>query len=221
MLLALTALTRNVAAYAATCESLSSITTTSECKLSVTSATMVAANLTTGMPAYCSVAALVEGRFGFWAMFPATDSWNSRTVMLGCGGSCGGNSLLYATYQAYVAQGYSAATTNMHYNDGSTSLQWNWAKNNRTNEIDFSYLSTHLSAVIQKEMVGILYGKPAEHRYFYGGSTGGRQGLVSAQRYPTDFDGIVGIAPAANETGIGKQMPINRLMYSADILIQS
>lgn len=47
------------------------------------------------------------------------------------------------------------------------------------------------------------YGKPHTYSFYRGSSTGGRQGLVSAQRYPTDFDGIAIGAPASNETAIG------------------
>jgi feruloyl esterase len=38
--------------------------------------------------------------------------------------------------------------------------------------------------------------------YFYGGSEGGREALMMAQRFPTDFDGIVSVVPVSNYTGI-------------------
>lgn len=187
-----------------TCEALKQVTNTTESTVVVQQAVLVAANETTGFPEYCSVTALVAGRFGFWAMFPLLDAWNNRSVLLGCGGSCGENLLTYVGYADYAAQGYAIATTSMHVLDGETSLQWSWGHNNMTNKIDFAYLSTHLSALLLKDMTTLFYGKPAVYRYFYGGSTGGRQGLVESQRYPDDFHGIVGIAPAGNETGIGR-----------------
>ncbi|KAL3429998.1 tannase and feruloyl esterase-domain-containing protein [Aspergillus tetrazonus] len=42
------------------------------------------------------------------------------------------------------------------------------------------------------------YGQPPSKSYFFGGSTGGRQALMLAQKYPRDFDGIVSVCPAAN-----------------------
>lgn len=192
-----------------TCEALAKVTNTAECSLLVQEAVLIAANKTTGFPSYCSVTALVDGRFGFWAMFPLVETWNNRSVLLGCGGSCGEDLLTYAGYANYAAQGYSIATTSMHVLDGESALQWGWGHNNMTNKIDFAYQSTHLSALILKDLTTLLYGTPAIYRYFYGGSTGGRQGLVESQRYPHDFHGIVGIAPAANETGIGvSSLPI-------------
>ena len=45
--------------------------------------------------------------------------------------------------------------------------------------------------MLAKQIVAQHYGKPAAHSYFAGCSTGGREGMLMAQRYPTYFDGIV------------------------------
>jgi feruloyl esterase len=50
--------------------------------------------------------------------------------------------------------------------------------------------------VLAKEIVARHYGKPADHSYFVGCSTGGREAMLMSQRYPTYFDGIVAGAPA-------------------------
>ena len=61
-------------------------------------------------------------------------------------------------------------------------------------------------AVLAKQILALHYGKPA-HSYFMGCSTGGREGMLMAQRYPTYFDGIVVGAPAMRTSfsGIGDE----------------
>jgi feruloyl esterase len=45
-----------------------------------------------------------------------------------------------------------------------------------------------------------MYDKPARLNYFAGCSTGGRQGLMEAQRFPDDYDAILVGAPGYNST---------------------
>ena len=66
--------------------------------------------------------------------------------------------------------------------------------------IDFAYRSHHETAVQAKALVEAFYGKPAERSYFIGCSSGGYEGLMEAQRFPADYDGIVAGAPANNWT---------------------
>src|SRR5690606_23925985 len=57
--------------------------------------------------------------------------------------------------------------------------------------IDFAYRAVHEMAVKSKQVIAQAYGSEAQYSYFKGCSTGGRQGVMSAQRYPEDFDGII------------------------------
>jgi feruloyl esterase len=67
--------------------------------------------------------------------------------------------------------------------------------------VDFGHRAIHEMTVISKAIAAAFYGGAPTRAYFNGCSGGGRQGLVEAQRYPDDFDGIVAGAPAVNTTG--------------------
>ena len=55
------------------------------------------------------------------------------------------------------------------------------------------------------EIIKLAYGKAATKSYFAGASTGGREGMTAAQRYPQDYDGIIANAPAINFAGVRLQ----------------
>jgi feruloyl esterase len=65
---------------------------------------------------------------------------------------------------------------------------------------DFGYNATHLMTVASKALIGLFYGEDATYSYFHGCSTGGQQALMEAQRFPTDYDGILAGSPAYNRT---------------------
>jgi Tannase and feruloyl esterase len=59
------------------------------------------------------------------------------------------------------------------------------------NRIDYAFRAVHLTAVEAKGIAAAYYGRFPAYSYWDGCSTGGRQGLILAQRFPSDFDGIV------------------------------
>jgi feruloyl esterase len=74
--------------------------------------------------------------------------------------------------------------------------------NNRPVETDYGYRAVHLTALIAKSLIKANQGKTPDYSYFNGCSTGGRQALMEAQRYPEDFDGVVAGSPALQLTGL-------------------
>jgi len=100
--------------------------------------------------------------------------------------------------------GYATASTDTGHDssiDPLGPLGATFAYNNPEAEIDYCYRAVHLTAVTAKEIIEAYYDSPPTYSYFVGCSTGGRQGLMEAQRYPQDFDGIVVGAPVLDFTG--------------------
>ena len=152
--------------------------------------------------AYCSITATISSRIKVWLLFPTPSLWNGRYVQIGCGGACGYNPFLdtYFSINGTLSQGYALVTTDMGV--PSSSSNFDPMKGDLQMRIDWGYLATHLTAVMGKQVVEKYYGREVVKSYFLGSSTGGRQGLVEAQRYPEDFNGVFAIAPAYNETGV-------------------
>jgi feruloyl esterase len=150
------------------------------------------------VPAYCRVAGYVAPSVGFELRLPAV-GWNGKFAHIGCGGFCG--SIFAGACDSLLARGYACIATDMGHR--STALDGKWAYDNPQAKLDFAYRATHVATVAGKAITQAFFGKAASRSYFLGCSTGGRQGLVEAQRFPTDFDGIVSGAPVISELGDG------------------
>ena len=157
----------------------------------VTKATFVTA--TPSRQAYCAVTGYVNPTNVF-GMYLPVDNWNGRYLVRGCGGSCG-NAAVELACGLHLRDGYACLITDMGHT--STNVDNNWVENNLQGLVDFGYRSTHVTTVAGKAIATAFYGRAATKSYFFACSTGGRQGMIEAQRFPEDFDGIVAIAPAS------------------------
>ncbi|KAH8806073.1 Tannase/feruloyl esterase [Xylogone sp. PMI_703] len=128
--------------------------------------------------------------------------WNSRFQGTGGGGYAMG---LFDQFLApAVSQGYAAASTN----GGVSSDEYSpatWALTSPGNVnygllVNFASQCLNDMPLIGKAVTASFYGTPAQYSYWNGCSTGGRQGVLSAQRYPTNYDGILAAAPAIQWT---------------------
>jgi hypothetical protein len=187
-----------VTAPARTCESLA------ELKLPNTTIESAAVEAATGpAPALCRVTAVVThpaagDKVRVFLAFPMT-GWNGRFQGIGGGGFSGGNAM---SVRAPAASGFVAGSTDTGHEGGSGSFGLD-AATNRLNWMlirDNAYLGIHDMTVTGKAVTQALYGVGPVKSYFNGCSTGGRQGLSEAQRYPGDYDGILSGAPAINWT---------------------
>ena len=145
---------------------------------------------------HCWVDAMIRPNIRFGASLPS--DWNGRFVMRG-GGGYAGQQPVKGRIDPLHNQGYVTASTDTGHDAARFPLA-SFAYNNRDGEIDYAYRAVHLTAVAVKELIAEHYGRPADYDYWLGCSTGGRQGLMSAQRFPEDFDGIVAGAPVLDFT---------------------
>lgn len=141
-------------------------------------------------PAHCYVRGTLAGTIRFHMQLPAPAAWNGRLLNIGDGGKDG--DLDYADER--VTQGYAIANSNMGHDSAATPGA-SFARDDLRAVVDFGYRAVHLTANASKALVRAYYGQPAAYAYFEGCSTGGREGLMEAQRFPADFDGIVAGAP--------------------------
>jgi feruloyl esterase len=140
---------------------------------------------------YCEVSVNVSQQVGVEMRLPLT-GWNGRFWMNG-GHGLGGEFAINET-SAPLARGYAVAAGDMGHHNRRTEA--GWAYKNTIGKIDFAYRATHVATLAAKAIVVSFYGRPIAHAYYGGFSTGGRQGLMEAERYPLDFEGIIaGPAP--------------------------
>lgn len=129
-------------------------------------------------------------RFEVW--LPAPEDWNGRYLGTGNGGFAG--SIGYGPLHAGLERGFATSATDTGH--VGTARDTMWSIGNPEKVVDLGWRSIHETAVVSKRIVETYYGQPANRSYFSGCSTGGRQGLTEAQRFPGDYDGIVVGAPA-------------------------
>src|SRR5262245_921951 len=164
------------------------------------SATLVAA--TGSNPEYCDVRGTINRHIKFAVFLPT--EWNQRFQMVGNGGKAGSISL--SDMRTAVASGFATSSTDTGHDAASPteggSRFGNDAIFGKEREIDFGWRAVHLTAGVSKELIKTYYNKQKlNYSYWNGCSTGGRQGLMEAQRFPADFDGYLVGAPVYNYTG--------------------
>lgn len=166
--------------------------------LSVISAVLIPAG--EGAAEFCRVQGLIQPRIRFEVALPA--EWNGRLLMSGNGGYAGEdleNPGRVRIRNAAVRAGFLHTHTNAGHDAAGEPLGAFAMDPQKL--ADYAFRAVHLTAVSAKRIATAYYGAPPKRSYFMGCSTGGRQGLMAAQRFPEDFDGIYAGAPVLDFAG--------------------
>jgi feruloyl esterase len=144
------------------------------------------------LPAFCRVIGVTTPAVRFEVWLPIAN-WNGKFEAVGNAGTAG--AISYTPMVAALGRGYATAGTDTgHVN--ANMFDWSWAMGRPDLLEDFGHRSLHVTTSNAKAIVRAFYGRSAQHAYFWGCSKGGQQGLMEAQRYPDDYDGIVAGDPA-------------------------
>jgi len=164
--------------------------------------------LSVAMPAYCRIEGSFERRTGaggkpyalnFALALP--DDWNGRFLFQGGGGLNGTVNPPFGSQAAgdtpALARGFAVVSTDSGHQGAGFDAAF---MQDQLAALNFAQGSVGKVTRLVKQIVAAYYGRPPRYSYFDGCSTGGREAMLAAQRYPDEFDGIIAGAPAM-ETG--------------------
>jgi feruloyl esterase len=155
-----------------------------------------------GAPAHCAVQGTVtthgegvpDGSAHVAIQLP--DAWQQRFFSMGVGGNAGTlTPAVNATDRAAaLGKGYVTIVTDTGHTGNGTDANWVRTPDGKRDDgkiTDFFYRAEHDVTVAGKEFAQAFYAAPIQHAYFDGCSNGGRMAMMEADRYPTDYDGII------------------------------
>jgi len=156
------------------------------------------------VPEFCRVQATLtptddsEIKVEVW--LPAK-GWNGKFVGIGNGIWAG--QLSYSQLADPLKRGYAVATTDTGHTGSGMTVDWGVGHPEKL--VDFGHRAVHLMVVTAKQAIAGFYGDGPKQSFWNSCSTGGRQGLMEAYRYPEDFDAISAMAPANPMSGLMTQ----------------
>jgi len=156
------------------------------------------------IPSYCRADGVVDQRtgvdgkpyaIGFAIALP--DNWNGRFLFQGGGGLNGSVNPPLGVQAAgdapALARGFAVVSTDTGHKGAVFDASF---MKDQLASLNFAYIAVGRVTVLAKQIIAQYYGQPAKHSYYDGCSTGGREGMLMSQRYPTYFDGIIAGDPA-------------------------
>ncbi|KAF1997430.1 tannase and feruloyl esterase, partial [Amniculicola lignicola CBS 123094] len=138
----------------------------------------------------CRIAAQFNTSSNSTAVFelwlPLSSNWNSRFLTVGNGGWAG--AVNYPDVGRGLKLNFASMSTNTGHNSSGGDGTW---FQYQEQSFDFGYRALHLSVEYSKQIISAYYSTQQSYSYYWGCSTGGRQGFVEVQRFPNDFDGAL------------------------------
>lgn len=174
------------------------------------------------LPAYCRIEGVINRRtgadgeeFGITFALAMPNKWNGDFLMQGGAGSNGvvmpPLGLNAAGDTPALMRGFAVISTDTGHKSHHPGFDFGFMKDQQA-YLDFAYLANAEVAVLAKQLIAQYFRKPAAFSYFSGCSTGGREGMILSQRYPTIFNGIISGDPAMrtglSNLAIGKWIPV-------------
>ncbi len=176
------------------------------------------------LPAHCRVDGVIHRRkgvdgqefgIGFALALPDKAAWKGDFMMQGGGG---GNGVVaypaganYAGDRPALSRGFAVASTDTGHKAKTGPFDFSFMGDEQA-YLDFAFLANAEVAGVAKHIIAQYYRKPAAYSYFVGCSTGGREGMILSQRFPTVFNGIVSGDPAMraglSNLAIGQWIPV-------------
>ena len=158
------------------------------------------------LPAHCRVDGRIDRRtgsdgktYGIRFAIALPDNWTGQFLQQGGGGLNGTVAEPRGTQatgdQSALARGFAVVTTDTGHESSGGSFDGSFMQDQQA-ALDFEFVAIGRVAVLAKEIIENYYSRPPAYSYYVGCSTGGREAMLMAQRYPTYFDGIVAGAPA-------------------------
>ncbi|KQT09317.1 hypothetical protein ASG30_12100 [Ramlibacter sp. Leaf400] len=157
------------------------------------------------VPPFCKVSAVAtptpDSLINIEVWLPTQADWNGRFEGIGNGGYAGTIAVGAPAMVVGLRRLFAVATTDMGTapsanNNGDLLVghpqKWE----------DWGHRATHVMTTVSKQLIAAHYGRAPAFSYFNGCSTGGQQALMTAQRHPGDYDGILAGAPANNRTHV-------------------
>lgn len=151
----------------------------------------------TGLPAFCRVAGEAtptsDSRIAFEVWIPSAEAWNGKYLQVGTIGY--GGAFQYGAMGLTLKRGYAVASTDAGHK-AALGVDASFALGHPEKIIDFGYRAAKETTDKAKAILRAHAGRGPRYSYFVGGSNGGREALMAAQRYPGDFDGLISEGPA-------------------------
>ncbi len=158
------------------------------------------------LPAHCRVNGTMDRRtgqdgksYGIRFAIALPENWSGQYLQQG-GGGLNGTVAEPIGAQATgdkpaLTRGFAVATSDTGHQSLGGGFDGSFMQDQQA-VLDFEFVAIGRLAVLAKQVIEAYYGRPPANSYYVGCSTGGREAMLMAQRYPLYFDGVVAGAPA-------------------------